>query len=156
MEMNLVKDVKKQQGVLQVYRSEETGQKQCTSLLNEKELATADMEKAEVLSEFFALVFTGSQDSHIPEPHMTEPESPNILVGGCHAPLQEFELSLTPWLPHNLLWPCLWHCTPMSCFQSKKPPVEIQSLKEGLLNRNSYTLYLEVKLNILSRRIQSI
>ena len=34
-------------------------------LVNEKgELATTDMEKAEVLSEFFASVFTGSQASH--------------------------------------------------------------------------------------------
>jgi len=38
-------------------------------LLNGKgELTTIDMEKAEVLNEFFASVFTGSQDSHIPEP----------------------------------------------------------------------------------------
>ena len=33
-------------------------------LINEKgELATTGMEKAEVLNEFFALIFTGSQDS---------------------------------------------------------------------------------------------
>ena len=33
-------------------------------LINEKgELATTGMEKAEVVNEFFALIFTGSQDS---------------------------------------------------------------------------------------------
>ena len=41
-------------------------------MVNEKgELATTGMEKAEVLNEFFALIFTGSQDSnisHVPEP----------------------------------------------------------------------------------------
>jgi len=43
------------------------------------ELATT--EKAEVQNEFFALVFTGSQDSHIshiPESHIPEP-----LGGSC-------------------------------------------------------------------------
>lgn len=41
-------------------------------------LATADTEKAEVLSEFFASVFTSSQDSCIPELHISEP----IHLGG--------------------------------------------------------------------------
>ena len=40
------------------------------------ELASTGGEKAEVLNEFFALVFTGSQDSnisHIPEPCIPKP-----------------------------------------------------------------------------------
>ena len=40
------------------------------------ELASTDEEKAEVLNELFALVFTGSQDSnisHIPEPCIVKP-----------------------------------------------------------------------------------
>ena len=41
-------------------------------IYDKEELATADMGKAEVLSEFFASVFIGSQDSHIPEPHIHE------------------------------------------------------------------------------------
>ena len=54
-------------------------------LINEKgELATTDMEKAEVLNEFFASVFTGSQDSHIPEPHIPAPEhAGGIGVAKC-------------------------------------------------------------------------
>ena len=45
-------------------------------LINEKgELATADMQKAEVLSDFFASVSTGSQDSHIS--HIPEPAGGN-------------------------------------------------------------------------------
>ena len=44
--------------------------------VNEKgELATADMQKAEVLSDFFASVSTGSQDSHIS--HIPEPAGGN-------------------------------------------------------------------------------
>ena len=46
-------------------------------LVNVKgKLASMDEEKAEVLNEFFALVFTGSQDSnisHIPEPCIPKP-----------------------------------------------------------------------------------
>lgn len=45
-----------------------------SSLINEMgELATTDKEKAELLSEFVALVFIGSQDSpvtHIPKLHI--------------------------------------------------------------------------------------
>lgn len=45
-------------------------------LINEREeLATTDMGKAEVLSEFFASVSTGSQDSHIS--HIPEPAGGN-------------------------------------------------------------------------------
>jgi len=46
-------------------------------LINVKgELALTDEEKAEVLNEFFALVFTGNQDSnisHVPEPSIPKP-----------------------------------------------------------------------------------
>jgi len=42
------------------------------------------MEKAEVLNEFFASVFTGSQDSPIPEPHIPAPEhAGGIGVAKC-------------------------------------------------------------------------
>ena len=34
-------------------------------IYDKEELATADMGKAEVLSEFFASVFSGSEDSHV-------------------------------------------------------------------------------------------
>lgn len=43
-------------------------------LSNESFFPTTDTEKAEVLSEFFTSVFTSSQDSHIPELHIPEPE----------------------------------------------------------------------------------
>ena len=64
MELNLARDVKNNMEGFYRY----TGQKRQVKdsvppLLNKQvELATADIEKAEVLSEFFASVFTGSQD----------------------------------------------------------------------------------------------
>ena len=45
------------------------------SLVSKKgELDTTDMEEAEAPSEFFASALTGSPDSHIPEPSISEPE----------------------------------------------------------------------------------
>ena len=48
--------------------------------------ALTDEEKAEVLNEFFALIFTGSQDSnisHVPEPYIPKPLGENWGVNPC-------------------------------------------------------------------------
>ena len=64
MELNLARDVKNSKGFLRY-----TGQKRQTKesvphLIKKKgKLPSSDMEKAEVLNEFFALVFTTSQAS---------------------------------------------------------------------------------------------
>ena len=66
-------------------RQAETG---VPSLVNSKgELASTDEEKAEVLNEFFASVFTGGQDSslsHVPEP--CPPKPPGGDQGGKFPP----------------------------------------------------------------------
>lgn len=49
-------------------------------LINEKEEpATTGMEKAEILNEFFASAFTGSQDSHVF--HILKPHTAELLGG---------------------------------------------------------------------------
>jgi len=77
-ELNLARDVKNNMKTFYRY----IGQKRQTKvtvppLVNIKgELASTDEEKAEVLNEFFASVFTGSQDSnisHVPEPCIPKP-----------------------------------------------------------------------------------
>jgi len=68
-ELNLVRDVKNKKGFYRCIGQKRQAKESIPPLLNEKgKLATTDMEKAEVLSELFTSVFTGSPESHIPEP----------------------------------------------------------------------------------------
>ncbi|KFZ68503.1 hypothetical protein N338_08076, partial [Podiceps cristatus] len=75
MELNLARDIK----------NNKKGQKRQAKesvppLANEKgELAATDVEKAEVLNEFFASIFSGSQDS--PNSQVPEPRIPGPLGG---------------------------------------------------------------------------
>ena len=73
MELSLVRDIKNRKGFYRYIGQKRQAEESIPPMLNE-ELATTDMEKVEVVNEFFASVFTGSQDSHIPEPHSPEPE----------------------------------------------------------------------------------
>jgi len=63
MELNLVEDVKNNKEVFFRYIDKKRqGEESILPMINEKgELASTDMEKAEVLNAFFSLVFTGSQ-----------------------------------------------------------------------------------------------
>ena len=89
VELNLARDVKNNKKTFYRYigqkRQAKTG---VPSLVNLKgELASMDEEKAEVLNEFFALVFTGGQDSslsHVPEP--CTPKPPGGDQGGKSPP----------------------------------------------------------------------
>ena len=78
-ELNLVGDVKNNKKRFSKYIVQKRqAQESVPALVKEKgELAMTDMEKAEVLNEFFALVFTGSQDSCISH----EAHIPGLLGG---------------------------------------------------------------------------
>ena len=78
MELNSVRNVKNsKKGFYRYSGQKRLAKESVPPLVNEKgKLAMTDMEKAEVLNEFIALVFTGSQDSclsHILEAHIIEP-----------------------------------------------------------------------------------
>jgi len=69
MELNLAMNVKNKKEFYGYVGQKRQAKEYVLPLLNEKEeLATPDREKAEVLNGFFASVFSGRQDSHIPKP----------------------------------------------------------------------------------------
>jgi len=77
MEVNLARDIKNKNGFYRYIGQKRQAKESIPSLVNEKgELATTAMEKAEVLSECFASIFTGRQDScisRVPEACIPEP-----------------------------------------------------------------------------------
>ena len=78
MELNLVKDVKnKKKGFYRYVGQKRQAKESIPSLaIGKGEVATTDMKKAEVLNEFFASFFTGSQNASIscvPEAHIPGP-----------------------------------------------------------------------------------
>ena len=86
MELNLVRDIKKHKKEFYRYTVKKRDAKESIPpLITEKgELATTDMEKAEVQNKLFALVFTGSQNSRIsPVSHISEPHIPEPLHRNC-------------------------------------------------------------------------
>lgn len=77
-ELNLARDVKNNMKTFYRYIGQKRQAKMSAPpLVNVKgEQASVDEEKAEVLNEFFASVFTGSQDSnisHVPKPYIPKP-----------------------------------------------------------------------------------
>jgi len=75
MELHFTRDVKNKKDFCRYPGQKRQAKESIPAVITVKgELATTDMEQTEVLMEFFALVFTGSQDfhaSHIPEPHIS-------------------------------------------------------------------------------------
>ena len=72
MELNLARDVKNNKGVYRYFGQKRKIKENVPCLVNKTgELVTTDMEKAEVLNNFFASICTGNLSSHIsqvPEP----------------------------------------------------------------------------------------
>ena len=100
MELNLTRDVKNNKQEFYRYICQERRAKESVTLLiNERgDLATTEMEKAEVVNKFFATVFTGSRashTSHTPEPLGKGQESkippPSVrAVQDCHMRLNMY------------------------------------------------------------------
>jgi len=68
--MNSMRDVKNKKELYRYIGQKRPAKESVPPQNSEKvELDTTDMEKVEVLNEFFSSVLTGRQDSHIPEPH---------------------------------------------------------------------------------------
>jgi len=80
MEVNLLGDVRNNSKVFHRYFDQKGQAKErIPPLINEEgELATVNIEKAEVLDQFFASVLIGSQNS--PISHILEPHTPDPLV----------------------------------------------------------------------------
>ena len=71
MELNLVRDVKGNKKGLYRYigRGRQANESVPPLMKGNGELASSDTEKAEVLNEYFASVFTGGQASHVSHDH---------------------------------------------------------------------------------------
>lgn len=64
--LNLARDVKNKKGFYRYIDQKRQAKESVLTLINEKgEVATTDMESAEVLNKLFASIFTGSQASHV-------------------------------------------------------------------------------------------
>ena len=83
MELNLVRDVKDNKKGFYRYIGRRRQAKESVSplMIGNGELASSDIEKAEVLNECFASVFTGGQASHICQDH--EPLGEGVGSGFC-------------------------------------------------------------------------
>ena len=86
IELNLVRDAENKKGFYRYIGQKRQAKESIPPLLNGNgELATTDMENAEVLNEFFASAFTSSQDSQILESYIPESQ-PLCRNGGSKLP----------------------------------------------------------------------